>query len=122
MNATKLSRSAFDCKHVKSVHAWALMHPDTSRPMEMAGKIIADFSDCRSGSVCTASIYIWTGPLKQDGGTTGKASGYGYDKFSAAVSDALNRAEIKHSDMAGVGESAIRKFFESHGYTCIEVL
>ena len=120
----QLGTSAFDCQHVKSIKAWALLHPDVKHmPGQFAGRIIANWSDNPAGSNVTATICVWSGPLNiTEGSWTGKAGGYGYCKFSAAVSDALHRAGIPHEGMSGAGESVVRRFFEGHGYTVLEVL
>lgn len=120
-----LSRSAFDCSHVKSVHAWALVHPDSDMGGQSAGRIVANFSDNPNGAVCTATVHVWRGPLKELPATTGTAGGYGYDKFSAAVSDALTRGgfdDVSARDMHGRGDGAIRQWFEAKGYTVIPVI
>lgn len=119
----QLSRTAFDCSHVKSVHAWALMHPDV--PGNAAGRIVANFSDNPNGAVCTATVHVWRGPLAEMPSTTGTAGGYGYDKFSAAVSDALTRAGLTDADareMHGRGDGAIRQWFEARGYSVLSVI
>lgn len=89
-----LSKSAFDCSHVKSVRAWAILHDGKGERGSdaNAGRIVANFSDNPNGSVCTLTLHFWGGPLEIMPGTTGQAGGYGYDKFSAAMSDALSRA------------------------------
>lgn len=41
---------------------------------------------------------------------SGKAGGYGYNRMSAAVSDAIKEAGFKlDKDIAGVGESAVKE-------------
>jgi hypothetical protein len=117
-----LRRTAFDCSHVKSVTAWALVHPESDMDGGCAGRIVANFSDNPAGSVCTATVHLWRGPLRMDAGTTGNAGGGGYDKFSAAVGDALNRAGIDCGDLHGAGDGAVRKFLESKGYRTIPVI
>jgi len=121
-------RSIWDFKHVKSVTAISLMH--SGKP---AGKIIANFSDNPAGSVCTAAVFIWEGPLTisekykvklmdketmlTSNSRMAKASGYGYCKFSQAVGEALRATWLN-----GRGEGAIRKYFESEGYEYIQVI
>lgn len=76
----------------------------------------------RSSTASTVYCNIWVYGLKFDGGTiygsaSGKAGGYGYDKKSAAVSNALDNLGvklyqddgIKPTSIAGVGDSAIRE-------------
>lgn len=118
-------KNIFDYTHVKSVRAWVLIYKG-----EQAGKIVANFSDNPMGSVCTAQVIVWTGPLSKsfedsDPGANyvpalGKAGGYGYDKFSAAVSDSLKKQGFDPKDMSGCGDGAVRSFFQDNGYTIME--
>lgn len=124
-------KNIFDFSHVKGVRAWALTHKG-----KMAGKIVANFSGNPAGSVCTAQVIFWTGPLSEfkksvkDGKPVfrempalGKAGGYGYDKFSAAVEDSLRKQGINpRESMGGAGDSAVRTFLERNGYTTLEVI
>lgn len=108
-------------------------------PASIVGKIVANYSDNPNGSVCTATVSLYdryapagsignrpytdsTGAKHDSGDSlkgTGSAGGYGYDKFSAAVADALTDAgQTDVVDVAGVGESAIRRYFAKHGYMC----
>lgn len=113
-----LRRSAFDGKHVKSVSAYVLAYNG-----EMAGKIVANWSDNPAGSVCTASVYVYRGPLAELPATTGRAGGYGYCKFSAAVADALSRVLVDYpQDMHGRGESAVEDWFRQYGYVVYRVI
>lgn len=117
-NTKCLSKDAFDGRHVKSVTAWAILHNG-----EMAGRIVANWSDNPAGSVCTATVHIWGGPLEYLPAMSGKAGGYGYCKFSAAVYDALNRAaDVGQISMSGAGESAVSRWLESFGYTTARVI
>lgn len=117
-----LARSAYDGSHVKGVSAYVLIHPDSDRRGKIAGRIVANHSDNPAGSVCTATVHVWSGPLEPMPATTGKAGGYGYDKLSAAVHDAISRAnwtdKPKIPDFAGAGMSAAARWFESFGYVC----
>lgn len=136
---TRLAKSAFDCKHVRSVMAYVLTHPDCERPGAIAGRIVGDFSDNPNGAVCTATLHVWAGPLKFIPTTTGKAGGGGYDKASAAVCDALYRARedakmypgiddndkmaaLEFPDLAGRGMSTVAEWFRKHGYECEGVI
>ena len=113
-------KNIFDFPHVKSVRAWALM-----RKGKMAGKIVANFSDNPAGSVCTAQVIIWTGPLSEEKievPALGKAGGYGYDKFSAAVSGSLIRLGFNPGTMSGEGDTSVKAFFEKNGYVVVEVV
>lgn len=80
-------KSAFEMKFVKGCKAVALIHNG-----EYAGRIVANYSD---GGGVTATVGIWKGPLAEMPSTTGTAGGYGYDKFSAAILDALHRVQGK---------------------------
>ena len=119
-----LSRSAFDCTHVRGVSAYVIIHPDY--PRTVAGRIVANHSDNPNGSVCTATVHIFAGPLSACPFTTGKAGGYGYDKLSAAVQDALDRAgwegKPKIPPFGGDGMDAVARWFESFGYVCVSVI
>ena len=109
-------RSAFDLNHVKSVKAWALTFKG-----EMAGRIVANYSDNPAGSVCVASAGFWGGPFKDKEHSTGRAGGYGYDKFSAAVSEALHKIGVVN-ELDGRGDSSVKNFLESKGYKVLEVI
>lgn len=123
---SKLAKSAFDGSHVKSVSAYVLIHADSDRPGKVAGRIVANYSDNPNGSVVTATVHVWDGPLAACPSTTGRAGGYGYDKMSAAVYDALDRAEwegkptVPHFNGAGMSE--VTRWFESLGYVCAGVI
>ncbi len=115
-------KNIYDYKHVKSVAAISLVFNG-----KQAGKIIANWSDNPNGSVCTACVMIWDGPLRIErtekvelmgkieeittNSCTKKAGGYGYCKFSQAVGEAINQTQLN-----GRGEGAVRKFFEDNGY------
>jgi len=121
-------KNIYDYKHVKSVTGIALMYKG-----KHAGKIVCNWSDNRNGSVCTASVMIWNGPLEIErkrkvelmGETKeltvqfnmAKAGGYGYCKFSQAVGEALG-----HSELNGCGESVVQKFFEENGYEYLSIV
>lgn len=109
-------KSAFEFNHVKSVKAWAVLFDG-----EEAGRIVANFSDNPNGSVCTSSVGFWAGPLKGKESSTGRAGGYGYDKFSASVSSALSKIGVKN-DVDGRGAASVRSLLEGLGYQVIEVL
>jgi len=118
----QLKRSAFDFSHVKSVTAWALVFKG-----EYAGKIVANYSDNPNGSVVTATVAVYVGPITDwsEGSSTGAAGGGGYCKFSAAVSDAFHRMEKCPNNLpplSGYGEGAIREFLKSLGYEVYAVI
>jgi len=82
---------------------------------EEAGKIIAYYSNNPAGSVCHAMVILYQHGLdiirgadartlegkKRPESEEGRAGGYGYDKYSAAVSDSLHRQGLagKHEDI-----------------------
>lgn len=122
-------RNIYDFKMVKSVSAIALMYES-----KLAGKIVCNWSDNKAGTVCTAAVYIWEGPLTisekykvqlmGDDATEltsnhrmAKAGGYGYCKFSQAVGEAL-----KATHLNGCGEGAVREFFENENYDYITII
>ena len=109
-------KSAFECKFVKHVTAWALLFNG-----EEAGKVVANHSDNPNGSVCTLDLIVHLGPLKSDERTTASAHGFGYNKFHAALETALSRRD-QTLDLKNVGAGRGRTFFESLGYQVIEVI
>lgn len=133
-------KSAFDCAHVKGVSAYVLLHPD--RPDELAGRIVCNHSDNPAGSVCTATVHVWAGPLRGMSGATDRAGGYGYCKASAAICGAVRRglgspdshypddlkakcAEVLANDpprFDGAGISAAEKWFQAYGYRFLRVM
>lgn len=116
-------KSVYDCKHVRSVKAWALMFDG-----KFHGRIAANYSDNPEGSVVTVGVSVWAGPLNnaEGGPMLGKAGGCGYCKFSAAF-DAAVRNHCKDNDitmphLSGAGESSVRAFLETLGYQVLEVI
>lgn len=114
-----------ELKHPKGTTAWALLWE--GKP---AGKLVANWSDNPSGAVCSASIYIFSGPLdlktqtgstKLDYGNIGKAGGYGYDKLSQAVWQCLNNAGIE-SKKVKPANGLSRQEFEAWGYEVFEII
>ena len=125
-------KTIYEYTHVKSVSCIVLIDK-TSK--EIAGKIIANWSDNPNGSVCTAQVIIYN---SEDRGlkakkskqkyyssddympelAIGKASGYGYDKLWTAIYAAMRKGydwEFEHRPFAGVGESGTREFFSLMG-------
>lgn len=107
------TKTAFDFVHVKSVSAIALLWE--GKP---AGRIVANYSD---GGTVTASVGVWVGPLKDMPYTTGQAGGYGYDKLSAAVYEALTKVGWKCQHV-GHGNGATEKEFTALGYEAFTVV
>lgn len=106
---------ANDMKHTRAVTAIALM-----KDGKHAGKIIANWSDNPNGSVCTATVWF-TAPNDEWVCATGKAGGYGYDKFSAAVYGALRSAGVSIGTLSP-GDGRTQELFESFGYQYISIL
>lgn len=115
-------KNIFDFKHVKGVKAWVLVHKG-----EMAGRIVANYSDNPCGSVCTAQVMFLKGPLHKDeipkSIPLGRAGGYGYDKFSAAVGKSLRLQGIEpKEEISGRGDSSVKGFLEKNGYLVFEAI
>jgi len=112
----------YDMKGMKSVSAYVLLYKG-----RYAGRIVANWSDNPNGSVCTAAVMIFDGPLSDMPVTTGKAGGYGYDKMSAAVNEAICKVASKDSglvvpDFGGAGMSVVGAWFEEHGYKIHDII
>lgn len=91
-------RTAYEFSHVKSVTAICLL-----KGGEPVGSIVANWSDNPAGTVCTATIKIdsnVTGENLQGRYLygTGKAGGYGYDKLSSAIYQALKNTYYVEMD------------------------
>lgn len=123
-------KNIFDCKHVKHVKAVALL-----KNGEMVGRIVANWSDNPAGSVCAAQVMLWDWEVKKkrtvmlmDKPTElsaimiGRAGGYGYDKFSSAVYQALKAGGLEKDIPVEPGAGSTRETFEEAGYTWVEVI
>lgn len=123
-------KNIFDLKHVKAVSAVALL-----KGGELKGKIIANWSDNPAGSVCTAQVLLFDRETKKkrtvmlmDKETElsaimiGKAGGYGYDKFSSAVYQALKAGGLEKDIPVEPGAGAVRSTFEKAGYQYVEII
>jgi hypothetical protein len=109
------TRTAYDCRHAKSVLAWGLLHDG-----KMAGRLVADYSDNPAGSVCTLTLSVWEGPLKDlpvSTPRTARTGGYGYCKASAAFAHIVGDHKL-HS----AGMSTVRSWLEDRGYDVVDVL
>jgi len=104
-------KSAYDLSHVKSVTAVALMFEG-----QHAGRIVANWSDNPMGSVCTVTVGIWLGPLKDMPKKTERAGGYGYDKLASALE------QLFGGGCPGGGRSSVWQWLESKGYVVVEVI
>lgn len=114
-----MEKSIFDYKGVKSVTAICLL-----KDGQRAGKIIANWSDNPAGSVCTAAVILYKHPTKPDESfnNIGKAGGYGYDKLSSAIEQALYKDELNQVIKVKGGSGNQREAFESAGYEFIEII
>jgi len=106
--SVNIKTCVFDLKHVKSVSAIAILYE--GKP---SGRIIANWSDNPNGSVCTAMVGVWSGPLGEMPKAVGRAGGYGYDKISSA------KIAPRFS---GCGMTEVRKWFEQFGYELFEII
>lgn len=112
----------FDMKHVKSVSATVILIDG-----RVAGRIVANWSDNPAGSVCTAVVMVWAGPLRDMPVCTGKAGGCGYDKLSAAICLAIRNVLVSIDDYTmpvfdGAGMSSVHAWFKGLGYEMYDVI
>ena len=119
-----MKKSIFDYKHVKNTTAVCLLNKKTGC---YCGRIIANWSDNPNGSVCTANIQLFinapTARSKEDFvNVQGKAGGYGYDKLSAAIDQALRKAGL-HEIIKVQGASGNQaEAFENAGFVYNQVI
>lgn len=107
-----------DLKHVNGTTAIALLFEGKA-----AGRVIANWSDNPNGSVCTASVIIWGGPLKDhkfDYATMGRAGGYGYDKLSQAVWQCFKKLGVETLKVQPANGQTCEEF-EAWGYEYFKV-
>lgn len=125
-----MTKNIIDYKHVKSVSVLIL----TDKKKELAGKIIANYSDNPSGSVCTAQVFLYPsfktikpkikkydksllviGGQPYDAPLIGTAGGYGYDKLSSAIANAFERNCTEHPPIKfnGAGIGAVKEWFKN---------
>lgn len=108
-----------EMKGPKSTTAWALLYEGKE-----AGRVIANWSDNPAGTVCSASVIVFHGPLAEYGfgyDTVGRAGGYGYDKLSQAVWQCFDKVGCP-AKVVRPANGQTRDEFEAWGYTVIEVL
>lgn len=118
-----MGKSIFDYKHVKGTTAICLLNTKTKKP---CGRIIANWSNNPNGSVCTVAVtlnrYAPTARNEQDFvNAQGKAGGYGYDKLSAAIEQALRNADLLEKIKVRGGSGNQCQAFEESGFDYIEV-
>lgn len=131
-------KNIFDYTHVKNVHCAIIQNEHN----ELVGKIIANHSDNPNGSVCTVQVFLCDkekyGFISQthkiklmnewaelEKPMIGKAGGYGYDKYSAAIYEAIknNLHDACYPQIAGRGMSAVISFFkEKFNLTIREII
>lgn len=88
---------------------------------EYCGRIIIAWPKDGAGIV-KAAIHAWKGPWKELPAMLGQAGGYGYDKASAAVADAMSRHGVESPDLGGRGMSSVITWMETVGYQVVQVL
>lgn len=112
-----MARSIFDHPCVKRVSCWILLKDGA-----MTGRIIVAYPNDGAGTV-RAMVGAWSGPLAEFDAMHGQAGGYGYDKTSAAVCDALTRAKVPDVPaFDGRGRNAMEDYFRSIGYQIESVM
>lgn len=123
-------KNIFDYKSVKNVSAIALL-----KDGKEAGKIVCNWSDNPAGSVCTAQVFLYgeqygTKKFKETlSGVEhefsvpmiGKAGGYGYDKRSQAIYDALRKQDLHKVIKVEPASGNERTAFEAAGFTWFEI-
>lgn len=123
-------KSIFEYSHVKLVSCLIIRDQKTG---DIVGKIICNWSDNPNGSVCTAQVFLdefekygLKAPKQVpysktatmlDGMTRqkpliGKAGGYGYDKLSTAIYDAMGDLFKDSPNFAGRGLSVVQDYFD----------
>lgn len=65
----------------KNLQAYCIIGSIDGSPNRSIGRIVIKY-----GAICRAFVHIWNHPMIE-----GTASGYGYDKESAAVSNAIGK-------------------------------
>ena len=68
-----------DTKAGQAISAWVVLSPDN----RLVARIQAHYSD---GGTCTVNLWNWGSDESEPCYQEGKAGGYGYDKFTAAIS------------------------------------
>lgn len=98
-------RYVSDTKAGKSISAYLIF----DNKGKLAGKINAHFSDA---GVCWVQLWDWTNEHKRTDIQDGKASGYGYDKFTAALSGMTfaGRTIADHSDTSELTKRALAAY------------
>ncbi len=100
----------------ENVSIWILLDKKTNKD---AGRVLWHYAKTRVS--CAISTY-YEFPLKGkslDFSKIGTAGGYGYDKQSASFSDCLQKWNIEHTGISGVGDNACQSFLENNGFIVI---
>jgi len=105
-------KTAFEMTHANRTSVYVLLNDKK----EYAGRIVANWSNNPAGTVCTATVQIF-----DKGTATGRAGGYGYDKLSAAIYEALKKLNIEPLVLRP-GNGQTDKELESQGFTVIGAL
>lgn len=127
----KNQKNIFDYKHVKGTTAVCLLNAKTK---EYCGRIVATWSDNAAGSVCTAVVMIYGNEPSKEikdvvdanqkamrGPFIGKAGGYGYDKLSSAIYEALVKLGLDKLIKVEPARGNQREAFEEAGFVYIEI-
>jgi len=102
---------------VSRVAAYALLEDG-----QVVGRVIVAFPNDGAGIV-RASVSAFSGTLAAYDRMNGSAGGYGYDKRTTAVWDALNRAGVPNlPDFGGRGEGTLIEAFKGLGYQLESIL
>ena len=112
----KLNFDIFKCPGPARTSVWVLFYSG-----KLAGRIITAWPNDGAGRV-RMTVSIYHGPLESAETLFGQAGGYGYDKESAAIQDALSRHGIVSADLSGRGMDAVRDWFAGEGYELEQVL
>lgn len=130
-------KNIFDYSQVKSVSVSIL----TDAEGDLQGKIISNWSNNPSGTVCTSQIILFKDfdnlkpkkvktlignqELEFNQILIGKAGGYGYCKLSQSIASAIfdNCLEYPKTDFGSCGIEAVAKYFKTNfDLNLIEIL
>jgi hypothetical protein len=116
-NIMKPSFDIYNHPAVKRVSVYALMLEG-----DLVGRVIVAYPNDGAGIV-RASVAAWKGSLAGFDRMNGSAGGYGYDKRTTAVHDALYRAKVPGLvAFDGRGETCMEDAFKGMGYQLVSVL
>jgi hypothetical protein len=114
-------RSIFDYKHVSGTTGICLLNAKTK---EYCGRIVGNWSDNPNGAVFTCSVMLHsTNSFGKDYRVAmGRAGGYGYDKVSSSIYQALKKLGLEKEIKVEPASGNQRTAFEEAGFTWIEVV